>query len=253
MRTIIKKILWRLTATLVFCLTLLISFVFNPSFLYAKKTTHKNFVIHHTRELDNNLITMLDASLDQLKNRELFNSEIKINVCLNDGSYYPVLIKTLMGPDVVRSFANISVVYPDNLNVEKDELIVNEWNNESFKASQWFTHSFAHCLQYKKYGFFGSYPIARHALWKWEGYADYTSYGTSYDLSTLIKKHLEQTADFWIEAEDGSKTNKNQLKFLTMVKYCIEIKQMTYDQILESKDSPDKVYSDMLSWYNNQN
>src|SRR5688572_8300288 len=222
MKTLIKKILWRLTTTFIFCLVLLISFVFNPSFLYAKKTTHKNFVIYHNNELDNNLIKVLDSSLDQLKNQELFNSEIKINICLSDGSYYPNLIKTLMGPDVIRSFSNISVMHGDNLDITNDKLIVSEWNNESFRVSQWFTHSFAHCLQYKKYGFFGSNPIARYDEWKWEGYAEYTSFGTNYDLNTLIKKQLEVTENFWIEMEDGSKTNKNHLKFLIMVKYCSE-------------------------------
>lgn len=246
-----RRILLRIIAILIFCVGLFILFVFNPSFLYAKEVNYNNFTIYHNSELNENLAKLLDKSFSQLENQEVFNEEIKISVCLNDGSPYPQLIQTLMGPDVIRSFANISVVHSNILDVERNKMIFSEWNNESFKASQWFAHSFTHCLQYNKYGFFGSNPVARHDEWKWEGYAEYTSFGTHHDLKSLVKKHLNPTSNNWVEMEDGSKTTKNHFNFLVMIKYCIEVRQMSYDQILKSQEPYDKIYSDLINWYKN--
>jgi len=251
MKTNVKKILFRGSVTLAFCFGLLISFVFNPSLLYGKETIYKNFVIHHNNDLNENLIKLLEISFSKLENQELFDKEIQISICLNDGSLYPKLIQTLMGPDVIRSFANKTVIQADLLDVENNKMILTDWN-ETFKATQWFTHSFTHCLQYKKHGFFGSNPVAGYDEWKWEGYSEYTSFGTDYDLRLLVNKHLDNTTNNWVEMEDGSKTLKIHLKYLIMVKYCIEIQHMTYDQILKSKDSPEKVYADLLKWAKGQ-
>jgi hypothetical protein len=252
MKTILRKIFLGILATFIFCVGLLVLFVFNPSFLYAKETSHKNFTIYHNNSLSDNLTALLEESLSRLKNHEIYNEDIKISVCLNDGSVYPAFIQKLMGPDVIRSFANISVVHASEIDVKNNKMIFREWNNESFSASQFFTHSFTHCLQYKKYGFWGSNPIARHDEWKWEGYTEYTSFGRNYDLNSLLKKYFEPASSNWIQMEDGSKTIKHHFKYLAMMKYCIEIRQMSYDQILESKKSHDEVYAELISWYNNQ-
>ena len=249
MRINIKKMFLRVIVTLTFCVGLLILFVFNPSFLYAKETNHKNFTIHHNGKINQNLVKMLDKSFLQLENQDIFNEEAKINVCLNDGSIYPQLIQTLMGPDVIRSLANISVVHADKLDIENNIMVFSEWSNESFKASQWFTHSFTHCLQYEKFGFFGSNPVAKHDEWKWEGYAEYTSFGDHYNLKSLLEKHLEPTDNNWVQMKDGSKTSKDHFKFLVMIKYCIETRQMSYDQILKNQEPSDKIYSDLINWY----
>jgi hypothetical protein len=143
-------------------------------------------------------------------------------------------------------------VHASKLDIKHNKMILNEWNNEWFNASQMFAHAFTHCLQYKKYGFFGSNPIAGHDAWKWEGYAEYTSFGRNYDLNALLKKYFELANSNWIQMEDGSKTIKNHFKYLAMIKYCIEIRQMSYDQILESKEPHEAVYSELLSWYTNQ-
>lgn len=251
MKINVKRILFRVTVTLVFCTGLLISFVFNPSFLYAHETVHGNFTIHHSRPLSRDFIPLLDRSFEQLRNDELFDGNIKIEVCLNDGSHYPGLIDMLMGKDVIRTFATISVIQAEMDGINADHLTVKEWN-EDFKLSQWLSHSFAHCLQYRKFGLFGSNPLGGYDTWKWEGYAEYASFGTSYRLEELIEKQLEPTDKFWTEMADGSKTNRNHLKFLVMVKYCTEIKKMSYEDILNIAVPEEKVYSEMLDWYHLQ-
>jgi hypothetical protein len=245
MKINVKKVLFRGSVTLVFCIGLLISFVFNPSLLYSKETTYKNFTIYHEKALDCKLIMLIEKSFEQLKTQELYDNDIQLEICLHDGSLYPQLIERLMGPDVIRSFANKSVVQADMSEIENDRLSVSEWG-ESFKASQWFTHSFAHCLQFRRYGFFGSNPLARHEEWKWEGYAEYAS-GSSYDLNSWLKTYNEAGDASWIEMPDGFKTTRHHLKFLVMIKYCIEIKGMTYDQILESKALGETVFADLMT------
>ncbi len=245
-----KKILIRTFLVLLFCIGLLITFVFCPSLLYAHKTSYKNFVIYHDQSLDENFETVVTKSFELLKAAELFDQHATIEICLNDGSHYPKMIESLMGPDGIRAFSNKVVMHGTPCTEKQDCYQVEKFNNEQFPVSQFLSHAFVHCLQYNKYGFFKSNPVAAYDDWKWEGYAEFFTFGTPYSLSDLIETAFKIKKDqVYVELDNHSKTTVKHLKYAVLMKYCIEIKKMNYGQILKMEDSEAAVYKEMLNWY----
>ncbi len=249
MKTSFKKILKYSLFTIIFCFTLLAVFISNPIFLYANKTEYKNFTIYHNQPLTTNLAESFVIDLKTLKNSEIYDKNIKIDICLNDGSTYPKFIETFMGADVIRSFAN-KTVFHSVINTSSTEFMTKKEWNENFKVSQWVTHSFVHCLQFKKLGLFGSNPIAKIPEWKWEGYAECFSIQTNQDLKSLITLQLisEKNRFNWVKIDDF-KTTSDHIKYLVLMKYCIEIKKMKFKEIIRSKNSENATYCEMLNWY----
>jgi hypothetical protein len=246
---ILRRWIARLLFTAFFCFGLLVIFVFNPGFLYANETTYKNFIVHHQQPVDYDLMAMLNASLSSLEQSELFNEDIRITVCLNDGSVFPTLIEKLLGPDVLRAFATNTVIQADVFDWKNDQLIFSKWDDGVFKASQWLTHSFTHCLQYDRFGFFGSNPVAQYEEWKWEGYAEYTSFGTGHDLKALLQMYLGEPDNVWVKLPDGSKTLRYHVRYLLMMRYCLDVRGLTYQEVLTLNEADGSVFDAVMAWY----
>ena len=70
-----------------------------PIITYKARTNYKNYSIYHNQRLDTNLIKRLDEVTPLLKKSELYDSTYRLHVCLNDGSWYPKIIKTIQIPN----------------------------------------------------------------------------------------------------------------------------------------------------------
>jgi len=99
-----KKWLFRLAVTGVFILGLLIIIVLNPILIYAHQTPAGSFTIYHNSTLNPLLPARLHSAQQLLQHSELYNPNLKLNVCLNDGSYYPTLMRQLRGPALHGAF-----------------------------------------------------------------------------------------------------------------------------------------------------
>jgi hypothetical protein len=97
MKLKIKKWTFRIATTGIFITTLLILIILNPILTYAHKTKLENHTIFHSASLEPALITKISDANSLLKASEFYNPNLKIDICLNDGSNYPTLIKTLRG------------------------------------------------------------------------------------------------------------------------------------------------------------
>ena len=67
----VKKLLFKLAGTVLFLLLLLITFLLNPSLLYANKTVYQNITIHHQGPLRPDLFELIDQSLASVKQAEI--------------------------------------------------------------------------------------------------------------------------------------------------------------------------------------
>lgn len=117
-------------------------------------------------------------------------------------------------------------------------------------------HEMIHCLQEHKYGKWTFNPFFPPPLWKLEGYPEYVARQTmiqreGYDLKSEIKNYLTRLK----KSENGiiEVTEKHYLPILyyksrLMVEYLIDIKQLSYDDILQITMSEDEVYGEMLGW-----
>lgn len=110
-----------------------------------------------------------------------------------------------------------------------------------------------HCLQFDKLRFWKSKPIANIPNWKWEGYAEYVCRQNTdqENLSKNIERFIATDEKYWeIKFADSTIAPREYYDYWTLVQYCMDIKKMTYKQILADRTSEQIVRQEMMSWYN---
>jgi hypothetical protein len=251
MKRQIKKWTIRLTATALLIAGLLLIIILNPILTYANKTTHNNYSVFHNKTLDPTLLTKLDQATELLKASEFYNSNLKFDICLNDGSKYPKLIRALRGQAFAWGFYN-KVVLQGTANFKEDYL---ELNGYRWNLTQLLAHEMTHCLQFDKLGFWKSKPIANIPIWKWEGYAEYVSRQNNdqKDLSKNIERLIATDKNSWaINFSDNTSAPREYYDYWTLIQYCMDIKKMTYKQILADTTSEQTVRQEMMSWFSSR-
>lgn len=248
MKKQIKKWTKRIIATTLFIVTLLLIIVLNPVLLYAHKTASNDFSIYHNKTLDPKFTSKLEQASLLLKSSEFYSGKLKLDICLNDGSVYPSLIKKLQGPGFAYGFYD-KVVLQGTLNCTDNYV---ELNGYRWNLVQLLAHEMTHCLQYKKLGFWKSKPIANIPNWKWEGYAEYIARQdyTQKDLLNNISRLQNADKSKWeMIFEDGTVAPMKYYEDWILVQYCIDVKNMSYDQLLEDKTQETELRAEMMKWY----
>jgi hypothetical protein len=251
MKRQIKKWTLRLTATGLLLLILLIGIVLKPLILYANHTTIGKFTVYHSFPLDENFSALLDNATTLIKASELYDSNLKLDICLNDGSNYPKLMRLIRGQAFGWGFAD-KVVLMGNANFNENTV---ELNGYKWNFTQLLAHEETHCLQFHKFGFRKSNPVASHPNWKWEGYPEYVARrkADQLDLTKNIARKLEQEKtdeEGWaISFSDGTISPREYYNSWLLVQYCLDIKKMTYESLLADSSSEQTLTSQMMNWY----
>lgn len=251
MKRQIKKWTLRLTVTGLFVAGLLLLIIVNPILTYANKTTHHNYTIFHNKPLEPTLITKLDQATDLLKESEFYNPKLQLDICLNDGSKYPNIIRAIRGQAFAWGFYD-KVVLQGTMN-SKDNYV--ELNGYKWNLVQLLAHEMTHCLQFDKLGFWKSNPIANIDSWKWEGYAEFISRKNSnqhfvaQSIGTLLKT---DKGSWCVTLEDSTIAPTEYYNAWNLVQYCIDIKKMTYQQILSQTTKEYAIKQEMMNWYENE-
>ncbi len=249
MKRQIKKWTLRLTVTGLFIAGLLLVIVLNPILTYANKTTHNNYTIFHNKQLDQTLTIKLDQATDLLKTSEFYNSKLQLDICLNDGSKYPKIMETIRGRAFAWGFYD-KVVLQGNADYQDNYV---ELNGYKWNLTQLLAHEMTHCLQFDKLGLWKSKPFANIPNWKWEGYAEYVSRQNAdqKNLSKNIERLIATDKNNWeVKFSDNTIAPKEYCDYWTLVQYCMDIKKMTYKQILTDTTSEQNVRQEMMKWYN---
>ena len=233
---------------------ILLVIIFNPSLTYANKTKINNYTVFHNKPLDENLKSVLEKSNDLLKSSELYDPNVKFEVCLNDGSIYPAIIQKILGPAFSYGFYN-KVVLKSNINCKENYAELNDYH---WNLTQLITHEETHCLQFNKLGFWESNPMGKNPTWKWEGYPEYVSRQGEgeKDLVKNIERLIfcEKTDNNnWIQFPDSTGTVIPYYKNWLLMQYCIEIKKMTYIQVLNDTTNEESINQEMMKWFSNGN
>ena len=249
-----KKTIWkwtiRLSVTALVCFSLLFVIVLNPSIMYANKTVYRNYSIYHQQQLNPLWLPKIDQATAQLKHSELYDSTFSLSLCLNDGSKYPALIEIIQGKAFGRGFHNKIVLYgtPD---FDNNYVALNgrKWN-----LSQLLVHEAIHCLQFNKYGWWDSKPFANIPNWKWEGYPEYIARNNPDQQSLSGSIHRLSEAEQnnntgWINFEDGTGASLTYFKNWLLVTYCMDIKKMSFDQLLKDTSDYQQRWDEMMNWY----
>lgn len=245
----IKKWALRLSVAGLFIAGLLLVIILNPILTYASKTTHNNHTIFHNKSIDPTILTKLDQATELLKASEFYNPKLQLDICLNDGSKYPKLIRILRGQAFAWGFYD-KVVMQGNAEFKENHV---ELNGYKWNLTQLLAHEMTHCLQFDKLGFSKSKPIANIPTWKWEGYAEYISRKNTdqQDLSKNIARLIVADKNNWeVYFADSTIAPIEYYSYWTLVQYCMDIKKMTYKQILADTTSERMVRKEMMNWFN---
>ncbi len=230
-----KKWMFRLIVTGLFLFGLLITFMLSPILLYANKTTIGNYSIYHNKPLDKNFQQQLEQSNVIIKSSELYDSKLKMDVCLKDGSDYPVLIRAVMGKDFLSSFYNKIIITADSVNYNDNYI---QLDRHKLNLAQMLAHAQVHCLEFNKYGLWQSNPIAKYPVWKWEGYPEYIA-RQNFDQAIFqnnIHKLLQienTTNNPWMMFADSTESLTAFVEYRLLIQYCIKIKKMTFIELMK--------------------
>lgn len=241
-----------LFATSVVLLSMLVALVLKPSFLYAHKTECRNFSVYHNKPIDPQFSTRVESALQILRKTELYDSTIKFEFCLNDGSVYPALLEVFLGKAFALGFTSDKIAICGDLHCTENEVEVNghRWN-----LVQLLAHEATHCLVYKRLGFWRSNPVAGHPKWKWEGYPEYISRlgADQGQLTGNIEKYnkaIAQDKEAWdLQLPDGSMSPKEYFRFRLLNQYCFEIKRMSFVSLLKDTTSEESISQEMNEWF----
>lgn len=248
-----KKWLLRISATALLVVILLGVIVLKPALTYASRSNHEHYVIFHNKPIDRQLLFELDQATALLKSSEIYDPQENLEICLNDGSLYPALVQSIQGKAFAYGFYD-KVVLKGNTNYREN---FTELNGYRWNLTQLLAHEMTHCYQFKKLGFWRSRPVANIPEWKWEGYpeyiarqnADQKSLSKNIDRLILVEK---TDNNGWIQFDDSTGTVIQYYKSWLLIKYCIEIKKMSYLQIINDTSSEENITAQMLSWHGNE-
>jgi len=248
MKRQIKKISYLLLSLLSICFVGLVVFMLNPRFSYSYQTNHGNITIYHNEDLDSSFLKIVDVCLFQLQNTLLYTVSFESDLCLNDGSIYPSVIRQVLGNDVLRAFSTKLV---DLSEATDDPNKIIAWEQE-LELEQFLIHGFIHNLQYQHHGFFDANPLGNYPEWKWEGYVEYEllveTLGMDLSLESLIELLKDEDTDdyTWIDLGYNKKTLKRHIRYLAMTKYCFHELYMSYEEFMNDSRSEEEIYKEMM-------
>jgi hypothetical protein len=246
---------------LLLMLGLLIIFMLNPQIVYAKKHSYKQLNVYSKYKYPPGYDKVLDQTLQLVKQSEIYHPQMKLDIFLNDGNGASVkfVLKKAFGNAFAWGYHNNVV-----LNGATDDSL--KWvsiNGYHRQLARTIAHEMIHCYEVNKLGMFHSRPFANIPVWKWEGYPEYISYKSSINdekkvLTDAIQKYNlnKDNKDFrWamVNTDEGeSFAGKDYYRFWILVKYLCDIRKFSFDDLIKTSLTEEKIYDEMILWYNNQ-
>lgn len=253
MKRRLKIYLLRITGVLFILFATLLAVVLNPGVLYAHSTPVSHFTVYHQSPIDPNVSLVLHHAECLIRESEIYDSTFGLDLCLNDGSYYPGLIRTLGGAAFARGFYN-KVVLMSHADFHANVAELNGWK---WNLEQLLAHEMVHCLQYHQLGFWKSGPFSSYALWKWEGYPEYIARRKpdQVDLRENIQRKLNSVqadpAAWAIAFSDSTISPREYYDHWLLVQYCMDVKEMSFDELMSDATPEQELERQMMHWFEN--
>lgn len=250
-KQLIRKWSFRIAATSGLVFILLLVIVLNPTLLYAKKTSIGNHTVYHMKPLDKSFERRLNDAIILVKRSEIYNPSLSIDICLNDGSAYPAIVQSFQSPAFGLGFYN-KVVIMGKINSDENTV---ELNGYKWNLTQLLAHEAIHCFQYDKLGIWESKPFKKYPSWKWEGYNEYIARQNPDQLDLrksiahLLDAEKQGPGEWGISFADNTVAARNYYRWWLLVKYCLDIKGITYSDLLKGNAEEAATWKEMMDWY----
>lgn len=261
MKKILKRIFRITLLTLLTGILTIAVIILFPQHLFANKMTYKNFTVYSNSKIDDNLKGVLDSALSLVEKSELYNANDKYNIILCYNTFYNKIDSKLLGEGPAARTTLSNVIVKVNIDAQKNLAFPTFHKACEVNLTELLAHEITHCLQANKYGILKFNPFRHPELWKLEGYPEYISKqqeisNKEYNLDSEINRYINlesKATDIWILPEQGGCEVPNYYyKGRLMMEYLMDIKHLSYDQILKDTTSEKMIYQEMVHWNNNQ-
>jgi hypothetical protein len=253
MKRIKKRIITGSSLIMLLSLFSMLALILYPSNLFAKRIAYRNFTLYANQPLAGSYRPILDHALALAGESELFDADYLYDIYLTEGTLYKDVAAAIFGPAMARSQDN-NILLNTNVNFDNDRLSSpSNWRN----LTQTIAHEMIHCLQVHRYGVWSVNPVHHPPFWKMEGYPEYIALqeviqSPEYNFCATIqrlKMYVDNQME-WPELEPGRSEHIVYLKGRVMIEYLMNIRGMTYDQILQDNRNEEAVYQELIAWYN---
>jgi hypothetical protein len=254
----IKRVIYYSLITILVFVIGLATIILYPQPLFAKKIAYKQFNVYSNEKIEDDIKRILDSALSLVEESELYDSTYKMDIFLAYNTFFNKLDDQIFRQGSSARAIDNNLVIKVKIDVNKNLAFTIFHNPCQQSFAYLIAHEMVHCLQAHKYGIWKFNPIRHPALWKLEGYPEYVarqkSADPNYSLKREIKRFIElkrTQTDKWISVEErGCQTPEFYYKGRLMTEYLINVRELTYDQVLKDKHSEDEIYAEMIEWAN---
>lgn len=252
----VKRVAYSLLISVLVFVLALATIVLYPQPLFANKMTYRQFNVYSNEKIGVEIKPVLDNAVSLVKSSELYDSTYKVDVFLGYDSFFNKIDDKVFGYGPTARTIDNNLVFKVAVNASKNLVypIFHKPCEQQF--SYVVAHEMVHCFQAHKYGMLKFSPVKHPEMWKLEGYPEYVAREDMLASDDKLKKKIKRFLDLnrsqtrsWISSEEeGCEVPEVYCKGRLMTTYLINVKQLTYDQILEDKRSEEEIYAEMIEW-----
>jgi len=242
---------------LLIIISALVTIILFPQLVFANKLKYKNFKVCSNDKINHDIKIILDNAIDLAQRSELYDPNYKYNIILCHNTFYNKIDDGLLGiGPSARSRLN-NVIIKVRIDPANNVAFATFHKECEVNLTYLVAHEMIHCLQANKYGIMKFNPFRHPEFWKLEGYPEYISRktqlsGKDYSLANEIERYINlqnKAPDTWILTEEGGCESPDYYyRGRLMVEYLMNIKHMSYDQILKDSVSESSIFKEMIKW-----
>jgi len=252
-----RRIFKRTLLTLLTMISVLVTIILFPQLLFANKMKYNKFKVCSNDKISHDIKIALDNALDLVQKSELYDSNYKYNIILCYNSFYNKIDDWLLGIGPAARPRLKNVIVKIRINAKNNLAFATFPKECEVNLTYLLAHEMIHCLQANKYGIIKFNPFRHPEFWKLEGYPEYISRrsqlsGKDYSLTSEIERYVtleNKATNTWILTEEGGCEAPNYYyKGRLMIEYLMDVKHLSYDQILKDTVSESTIFKEMITW-----
>jgi len=257
MKKLFKRVLKITSLTILTGILTIAIVILFPQRLFAKKISYKEFTVYSNNKIEDNIKTVLDSSLVLIQRSELYDPAYKYNIILCNNSFYNKIDNKILGSGPAARARLHNVIIKVRIDAGGNLAFATFPKSCDVNLTYLIAHEMTHCLQANRYGLLKFNPFKHPAFWKLEGYPEYISKqkqlsGKDYSLASDIERYLNlasQAKDDWILSEEGGCESPGYYyKGKLMMEYLLDIRHLSYDQVLKDTTSENTIFHEMIKW-----
>jgi len=261
MKKVFKRVLKITFLSILTGILTIAAIILFPQKLFAKKFSYKRFTVYSNANVDDEIKIVLDNALILVQRSELYDPDYKYNIILCDHSFYNKIDDKVLGIGRTARATLKNIIIKVRIDPKKDLAFPTFHKACEKSLAEVIAHEMIHCLQANRYGILKFNPFSHPDFWKLEGYPEYISKqkeisGSDYSLTGYIDRYVDlkgKAADMWISSEEGGcEVPDYYYKGKLMMEYLIDIRHLSYDQVLRDTASENRIYQEMIRWNNDK-